>query len=128
MTFFGVIHLNFGFFASENKVLGLKKLDFFLNLLILLSHPKCHFTLASILLLAGDMRFNCSHESEEPRNMGRGAARERRLAVYFDRLCRSCAIARITASVNSLTDRYGRPLSEATHRQHLTDRIRQLKY
>ena len=35
----------------------------------------------------------CKHAAPEPRNMGRGAARVARLAAYFARPCRECALA-----------------------------------
>jgi hypothetical protein len=71
---------------------------------------------------------SCGHESDEPRNMGKGAARAKRLAEYFDRPCRDCAIARINASVNSLTDRHANPLPYDIKREHAINRIAKLHY
>ena len=56
------------------------------------------------------MQYTCGHEGHEPRNMGRGAARQRRLAEYFDRPCLACAIVQADACVRRLTDRRGQPL------------------
>lgn len=51
--------------------------------------------------------FTCGHEHQEPRNMGRGMARERRLQAYFARVCLSCALKRVREQVQSLTDQRG---------------------
>lgn len=39
--------------------------------------------------------FTCGHsQAEAPRNMGRGAAREKRLIAYFNRKCLACRLER----------------------------------
>lgn len=43
------------------------------------------------------MAYKCGHAGEVPRNMGRGAARQKRLARWFRRLCPDCNRARWVA-------------------------------
>jgi hypothetical protein len=56
--------------------------------------------------------FKCGHESEEPRHAGRGQARVKRLAIYFDRPCLSCALAFSEKHIRVLTDMQGQPHTE----------------
>jgi hypothetical protein len=52
--------------------------------------------------------FTCGHTQEsEPRFMGRGQARVKRLAEYFARPCFECASASLQARLASLTDMQG---------------------
>lgn len=54
--------------------------------------------------------FTCGHMlSGAPRNMGRGAARVKRLAVYFNRPCQVCLAASIRSDMLSYTDLQGNP-------------------
>ena len=46
----------------------------------------------------------CGHVGFDPRNMGRGAARQRRLTEHYARLCESCALIAEAAHVDSLTN------------------------
>jgi hypothetical protein len=55
------------------------------------------------------MTFTCGHDANEPRNMGRGQARIKRLAEYFNRPCLSCASARLIDRMSELTDPRGNP-------------------
>jgi hypothetical protein len=57
--------------------------------------------------------FLCGHSSEEPRNMGRGASRQSRLAAYAARPCLYCAIKNIVFHWQPHTDVHGRPLPPA---------------
>ena len=54
---------------------------------------------------------SCGHRSIEPRNMGRGAARIRRLAEFYSKTCLECAIARVTYKATLYTDIKGKPLT-----------------
>jgi hypothetical protein len=40
--------------------------------------------------MTATMTYKCGHEGEVPRNMGRGVARENRLADHFGRNCLAC--------------------------------------
>jgi len=57
------------------------------------------------------MEHSCGHRSIEPRNMGRGAARIRRLAEFYSKCCMSCAIDRVTYQATKFTDVGGVPLT-----------------
>lgn len=51
------------------------------------------------------MKYLCGCEAPgEPRNMGRGAARMRRLDVYFGRKCLACALQANEKYVASLSN------------------------
>lgn len=52
-----------------------------------------------------------------PRNMGRGAARQRRLDAYFDRPCLTCALASDRAYVDVLNHWRGGRLWEVDKEQ-----------
>ncbi len=47
------------------------------------------------------MTFKCGHEGVIPNNMGRGAARVKRLAEYFGRRCPECARASYRKNLES---------------------------
>jgi hypothetical protein len=54
--------------------------------------------------------FNCGHSQEnDPAYMGRGQARLRRLAAYFNRPCLACAEQKTREHLASLTDMHGNP-------------------
>ena len=54
--------------------------------------------------------FTCGHTQEsEPRFMGRGQARIKRLAEYFARPCFECASTSLQVHLASLTDMQGGP-------------------
>lgn len=52
--------------------------------------------------------YTCGHSAPVPRGMGRGAAREKRLAKFFGRRCFLCACARQAATAASLRAITGR--------------------
>ena len=54
--------------------------------------------------------FICGHEEGESRNMGRGQARVKRIATYFNRRCIACARAQAIFQAGLLTDIRGNPL------------------
>ena len=56
-------------------------------------------------------KFTCGHSGDDPRNMGRGGARERRLAEYYGTACFDCRLSSAVASAHRLTDIRGVPLS-----------------
>lgn len=47
--------------------------------------------------------FKCGHTNEVPPNMGRGQARAKRVAVYFNRLCPSCIVNHLFKIASDLT-------------------------
>jgi hypothetical protein len=47
--------------------------------------------------------FTCGHTAPEPRNMGRGKARQERLRAFFARKCCECAVSGELAHIESLT-------------------------
>lgn len=59
------------------------------------------------------MVFTCGHNFPEPRNMGRGKAREGRLKSYFARPCQDCAIQISIAYSKRFTDIHAVPLEGA---------------
>ena len=64
--------------------------------------------------------FRCGHTAQVPPEFfGRGAARVRRLAAYFDRRCYACAVDHIQAEAGKFTDRNGNPQPAAI----VSDRI-----
>ena len=63
--------------------------------------------------------FTCGHQAEEPRFMGRGQARQRRLTAYFNRKCATCSEQAILALYASLTS----PASQETINKRV-DRLR----
>ena len=56
-----------------------------------------------------DTKYNCGHEGELPRNMGRGTARQNRLAAWFGRPCQVCALAHAERFARKLTQPDGTP-------------------
>lgn len=71
--------------------------------------------------------FKCGHSAEEPRFLGRGKARERRLREYFDRVCLSCALASSEKNVRSLTDLQGNPRTEYYYRVTIAEHAESVK-
>lgn len=65
------------------------------------------------------MTFTCGHGSDEPRFMGRGQARQRRLAEYFNRPCVVCAEVHLRTELSKLTDMQGnlRPATDEKVRE-----------
>lgn len=49
------------------------------------------------------MKFLCGHDQQEPRNMGRGIARQVRLNEFFSRRCLDCRMKAEDAFEASLT-------------------------
>ena len=47
--------------------------------------------------------FKCGHTADEPRNMGRGSARQERIRVYFNRNCCDCRVANELEHIATLT-------------------------
>ncbi len=72
----------------------------------------------------------CGHQqAEAPRNMGRGAAREKRLASYFARTCLTCALERVANEARRFTDVHGKRLPadvEAANVARWQERVRKL--
>lgn len=67
--------------------------------------------------------FDCGHEGDFPRNMGRGAARTRRLADYFGRRCPSCAIEHLRRYAEALTHVDATPLTPVEREQYIARRL-----
>lgn len=70
-------------------------------------------------------QFTCGHSAEGPRNMGRGKARQARLATYFNRKCFDCASESIRRLYGSLTDLRGNPSPRPDKAE---ERIASLRY
>jgi hypothetical protein len=47
--------------------------------------------------------FTCGHTAPEPRNMGRGKARQERIRAFFARKCCECRVQSELAHIASLT-------------------------
>ena len=61
--------------------------------------------------MIGSGTFSCGHTAAVPRNMGRGKARERRVAAFFARPCCECRVELEMAHIARLTR--GKPTQEA---------------
>ena len=70
------------------------------------------------------MNYSCGHEGEIPRNMGRGQARQRRLAAHFGRPCYKCRVQIAIDTHNTLTNTWADIESEAAHLHARIEKIR----
>lgn len=74
------------------------------------------------------MKHTCGHDAPEPRNMGRGQARQKRLAQYFARPCLNCKLAAIRATADTLTDTKANPLTQDQRDAYYNKRMQRIKY
>lgn len=72
--------------------------------------------------------YTCGHSGAVPANMGRGAARQRRLSLHFNGRCLECMLVSAESEARRLTDSRATPLSGAVldgaiakYRQHATN-------
>lgn len=70
------------------------------------------------------MSFSCGHEGEVPPNMGRGKAREQRLAKYFGRRCPTCQLQSIKDLAARLTRLDGTPYTAAEQADYVARHTR----
>ena len=63
------------------------------------------------------LTFSCGHTDVEPRNMGRGAARAKRLQAHFARPCYACACTHAESFARSLTRLNGLTLDQMIDKQ-----------
>ena len=82
---------------------GLVMADYMPTQIILAIPPLAWFNVYTLM----ERVFSCGHEHQEPRNMGRGMARDRRLQEYFSRACLTCALKLVREQVQLLTDSRG---------------------
>jgi len=73
------------------------------------------------------MTFSCKHEGPEPRNMGRGNARQVRLTSYFARPCFDCAAKLLESHIRSVTDLDGNPREESYYLAKVAEKVASLR-
>jgi len=73
------------------------------------------------------MKHRCGHQAVLPPYMGRGAARQRRIAAYLERVCPRCAVEAARRQCMALTNLDGSPAPLAYRERKLADRLAALR-